>query len=374
MRIKSFYAGTVEGAVALARRELGPEAMLVESRKAPLEARHLGEYEVVCAIVPETNPAMSSQAAPENPAAPDTRLARELAELRKQLDVMGKTITRSAWSAPRWPAAGAALSELHARLMAADIDGELVQQILDAVCQRPPDPPASSAGLESAVRVELEKRILVNSTLANAASAAPPIAALVGPPGAGKTTTLAKLAVSCGLTTRRSLQLFSVDEYRVAGADQLRSYATILGVGFQALETVGALAQALEEHCSKGLILIDTPGYGPRDMDRATDLARFLSTRPDISAHLVLTASMKSADLTHVAERFEIFRPASILFTRLDESDSFGAAFSLAVRRARPISFLGNGQEIPDDLQPATRERILSLLWPEAVWEARSAA
>lgn len=374
MRIKSFYAGTVEGAVALARRELGPEAMLVESRKAPLEARHLGEYEVVCATVPEAGPAEPGLPAAENPARQDTRLARELAELRKQLDVMGKTITRSAWSGQRWSSAGPEMSDMHARLMAADIDGELVQQMVDAVCHRPADATASGAGLERAVHAELEKRILVNPTLASAASDASPIAALVGSPGAGKTTTLAKLAVSCGLTTRRPLQLFSMDDYRVGATDQLRSYAAILGAGFQALETVGALAQALEEHRSKGLILIDTPGYSSRDMDRAADLARFMSTRPDISVHLVLTASMKSADLTHVADRFEIFRPASLLFTRLDETESFGTAFSLAARRACPISFLGTGQEIPDDLEPATRERILGLLWPEAMCAVRSAA
>ena len=80
---------------------------------------------------------------------------------------------------------------------------------------------------------------------------------------------------------------------------------------------------------------------------------------------------MKSADLTHVAERFEIFRPSSLLFTRVDETACFGTAFSLSVRQAKPISFLGTGQDIPDDLAPATKERILSLLWPQAAGARR---
>jgi flagellar biosynthesis protein FlhF len=185
---------------------------------------------------------------------------------------------------------------------------------------------------------------------------------------------LAKLAVTWGLAARRPIALVSMDDFRVAGADQLRSYATILGAGFQALDSVGALAQALDEHREKRLVLIDTPGYGPRDMDRAADLARFLSTRPDVATHLVLTASMKSADLINVAERFEIFRPSSLLFTRLDETAGFGTAFSLSVRQGRPISFLGTGQEIPDDVAPATQERILSLLWPPASSAKRLAA
>ena len=109
-------------------------------------------------------------------------------------------------------------------------------------------------------------------------------------------------------------------------------------------------------------------------MDRATDLARFLSTRPEITTHLVLTASMKSADLTHVAERFEIFRPSSLLFTRLDETACFGTAFSLSVRQGKPISFLGTGQEIPEDVAPASKERILNLLWPRTLSSKRLAA
>jgi len=368
MRIKSFYANTVEGAVALARREMGADAMLVESRKAPLEARHLGEYEVVCALVPEADSARKPDH-PEDSGVQDARLSRELAEMRRQLDVMGKTITRSAWSGARWSSAAPEMPEWHARLMATDMDGELVQQILDAAERRSAP---ELLGLEGAVAAEIEQRILVDDTVGAANGTR--VVAFAGPPGAGKTTMLAKLAVTCGLAARRPLALVSMDDFRVAGADQFRSYASILGAGFQALDSVGALAQLLDEHPGNRLVLIDTPGYGPRDMDRASDLARFLSTRPGIATHLVLTATMKSADLTHVAERFEIFRPSSLLFTRLDETASFGTAFSLSARQAKPISFLGTGQEIPDDIAPATKERILSLLWPQTLTARRLAA
>jgi len=109
-------------------------------------------------------------------------------------------------------------------------------------------------------------------------------------------------------------------------------------------------------------------------MDRAAYRAGWLSTRPDVSTHLVLTATMKTADLPLVAERFEIIRPSSLLFARVDGTASFGTAFSLPVRQAKPISFRGTGQEIPNAAAPSTKERMPSLWRPRTPGAKRWAA
>jgi flagellar biosynthesis protein FlhF len=199
------------------------------------------------------------------------------------------------------------------------------------------------------------------------------IVALVGPPGAGKTTTLAKLAARYGVTSRRPAQILSADVYRIAAADQLRSLASILGIGCEVVETPVALSQALEEHRTKDLILIDTPGLGANEMDDGADLARLLATHPQIDVHLVLPASMKPADMARTILRYAMFRPAKLLFTRLDETDSFGALVSESARRDLPISFLATGQQIPDDLEPATQERLVQLVLGSLALAARSA-
>jgi flagellar biosynthesis protein FlhF len=142
----------------------------------------------------------------------------------------------------------------------------------------------------------------------------------------------------------------------------LRTYAAILGAGFQAVETPGALRQALEEYRNKGLILIDTAGYGAGDDAEADELSRVLTAAPDIQVHLALSASMKSADLRRVADRFARFHPARLLFTRLDETSTFGALWAESIRQSRPLSFFSNGPRIPEDLQEATPELVAGLV------------
>ena len=172
-----------------------------------------------------------------------------------------------------------------------------------------------------------------------------------------------KLAVNYGLAARRPALLLSMDTYRVAAAEQLRSYAAIIGVGFSVLETVAALAQAIEENRGKDLIFIDTPGLGFGDMEEAAQLSGFLAARSDIDIQLVLSCSMKSADLIRVVDSYERFRPRRLLFTKLDETGSFGSLLNETVRTGKPLSFLTNGQRIPEDLEAASRNRISKLIF-----------
>lgn len=372
MRLKSYFAGTVESAMYLARQEMGEDALLVSSRKAPPEASHLGEYEVVFATdVPAAEAPRSEPAPAHSPAAVPSRapvsdLAAELAEMRRELERMARAVALSTSIVAAKSPVTPAISELFALLSAAEVDSDFAWSVIAAVearaaASRGGAPVPDTAGMIELLTEELKTRFEVAPGL-TASSRGPQIVALVGPPGAGKTTTLVKLAVAYGLTARRPTQLLSMDTYRIAAAEQLRTYATILGSGFQTLETTGALAQALEEHRNKGLILIDTPGHSPKDLELSEDLARFLANHPEIDTHLVLSCATKPADLSRVVQRFERFRPAKLLFSKLDETDSYGPILNEAVRAKLPISFLATGQQVPEDLEPATKGRVVDLL------------
>ena len=103
-------------------------------------------------------------------------------------------------------------------------------------------------------------------------------------------------------------------------------------------------------------------------------LGQFLATRPDVDTHLVLSASMKSADLTRMVDAFEILRPRRLLFTKLDETGSYGPIFNEAARTGKPLSFFTMGQRIPEDLEAASRGRLAELIFAGQCSQARAAA
>jgi flagellar biosynthesis protein FlhF len=110
------------------------------------------------------------------------------------------------------------------------------------------------------------------------------------------------------------------------------------------------------------LVFIDTPGLACAEMEDGADLARLIASHPEVDTHLVQPASMKSLDMARVIERYQGFHPKKLLFTRIDETGRYGALVSEAARRALPISFLTNGQQIPDDLEPATKAGLAALV------------
>jgi len=356
MKLKSYFADTVEEAISLARREMGVDAMLVNSKRSGAEAKHLGAYEVVCATDTEILPMIAPSNTASNQARsavapPMDRLSEDVSELRQQMERLAQSLARSG-AGMAGIASDPDLSKIFATLTDAELDADLAYEAISRI---------TSPVTDGALRAELNRLVSVDAELGCSGTPAR-IVALVGPPGAGKTSTLVKLAAQCGIAARKPTHILTVDTYRIAAADEVQSYAAILGIGCQVLDTTAALALALEEHRQKDLILIDTPGLSQSEMDGFADLPSFLATYPGIDTHLVLPASMRTSDLKRAARQYGIFQPRKLLFTRLDETETFGPIVSQSFRMGKPVSFLSRGQRIPEDLEAATPELLLNLV------------
>jgi flagellar biosynthesis protein FlhF len=185
---------------------------------------------------------------------------------------------------------------------------------------------------------------------------------LLGPTGVGKTTTIAKLAAIQALWEHKNVLLLTSDTYRIAAVDQLRTYAKILGVPMEVIFEIESFAEILEEHSDADLMLLDTAGRAQGDRKNLETLEILHDVfRPD-AVHLVLAANMKYKDMLDVVRRMSVIPVSHVIFTKLDETVSYGAIFNMLRSLDRPISFLTTGQNVPNDIEVASSARLAGLL------------
>jgi flagellar biosynthesis protein FlhF len=188
------------------------------------------------------------------------------------------------------------------------------------------------------------------------------VCALVGPTGVGKTTTVAKLASEQLLKHHRQVALITVDTFRIAAVEQLKIYAKIMGVPITVVTGKQELQQAIQSCADKDVVLIDTGGRSQRDDMQMSELYQLFGGESPIETYLTLSATTKDSDLTEVTRRFGEVPLAGVLFTKLDESTTFGSLINHSIRFKLPTAYLATGQKVPEDLEVATKERLVDLL------------
>ncbi|GAB6095904.1 flagellar biosynthesis protein FlhF [Desulfatiferula olefinivorans] len=187
-------------------------------------------------------------------------------------------------------------------------------------------------------------------------------AAFIGPTGVGKTTTIAKLAAELSMKRKKRVGLVSVDNYRIGALDQLKTYSSIIGLPCIPAFTAADLKKALNKLSSMDYVLIDTAGQSHLDTARMADLKKILGAVPGIVRHLVINASMGRLDMKDVVERFAVLDPSSYVFSKVDETNRCGRIVDQMMDHPMPLSFITNGQEVPEDLIVASPKHVLQLL------------
>lgn len=420
MKVKTFHALTMQDAIRAIKDELGPDAIILSSREvqqggrllrlfnrpvlevmAAAEEAHQETIQWTTPTSPERTGAAAESAQPMGQGAvkPPYEFQETLRSLLKpsggapmpSSSVKTAPVSRpsgTGWKKERLRRLRGELHEL-SRLLGASLppetqslDGHLSAE-LTTCCRsligqglRPStteslghevrhllgtDQPQSHDRIHDAMQKLLADRIRVSGPLL-AGQGDRTISLMLGPSGSGKTTVITKLAAHYRLEEKKSVAIITFDTYRRASVEQLRMYAGVLGVPFASARSARQVHEGLRRHAHADVVLLDMPGVGPDDVASAKELHQLLTDEAAMDIHLVVPASMREQDLLRLYDRVKDLPLLRLLFTKLDETSSFGTVFELAHQTGAPLSYWSAGQRVPEDLEIATPERLAAFL------------
>lgn len=253
------------------------------------------------------------------------------------------------------------ITNLQTALRRNDVDDKVIQDMISRLTGAEIVADKDSKRAVNALEKYLRKTVRV-ATGITLLSGRPKIVALIGPTGVGKTTTLAKIAANFVLDKGVSAAMITADTYRISAVEQLKTYSDIIGLPLEIVYSPDALKKAIEKHRNKQLILIDTAGRSQYNDYQMQELCELLSVDKNIEKHLVMSATTKNRDAEEILERFLLCKPDRIIFTKTDETSCPGIVLNIMHKKKIALAYLTNGQSVPDDIYPASIEKLAELL------------
>lgn len=357
MQIKRFTGATVKEAMKAIKAEFGEDALILSTKKVPG-----GLYEVITAVDYDLS-ANRARLDAQNPkstqgtdnAHVNATISRELKELKDLKELCLRFM--SSGNAP----ASQLFLRFEEEFQNNGIDKRLAQKILTTTLKGiSPERASDENFMRSRIKDKMLENIRVSDPLAKKG-----VVAFVGPAGVGKTTTIAKLAADHALKKKKRVALLTMDTYRIAAAEQLKIYGKIMGVPVEVAKNPDELASHIRSHGDKDLILVDTAGRSQRNSVHMMDLKKIAGISQGIRFNLVLSAQTRDEGLYDSISGFcGMIHVDSLTFTKLDESFVHGPIINSMLLAKKPVAYLADGQRVPEDIAPATKERLLKLFMP----------
>ena len=369
MIVRSYSGRNMSEALAKVRADLGTEALIIETRtvrEPGLLGKNVGIEVVAARDDADSLSGGPRQASTTLASAPQTAstqaagLARErestvatstapAAGIEEELAAIKRQLARLA--AGQGTPTGHLGEELASALEDAELPAEVVAE-LDAACGQ------AGGRLDAGRRSDFAALLLARGLpqIAPLDWSGRRLLMLVGATGVGKTTTIAKLAGDLVLKRRKRVAFITIDTYRIGATDQLKAYADLLDVPLEVAATPVQLGRLLERFADFDHVLIDTAGRSPADAARVHELKGFCRAAPGIAVMLAAAATSGRAEFAAVVERFSILPLEHAVITKLDECAAAGRLYGCLRRHRLPVRFATIGQEVPEDIAPATPE------------------
>lgn len=382
MQIKRYEAANVQEAIARIKNELGPDAVILSTKKlkqsgAPmlevLAARELDLGDGGKPALPEAGrKAEQNQARSAgeltaildahlcelrslfNDLRNDRALYAELTEVKESIstffDVLGLKRDKTGHDQA---------DRIYYNLISQGISKEKAWGAIEKVrnestCRRIENSNAGLAFIEDMIRQSLPA---VDST-----ARGPRVKVLVGPTGVGKTTTLAKLSAYCAVHEKKSVGLITTDTYRIAAVEQLKIYARIIGIPLEIATGREEFNRSLDRLAGREVIFVDTPGTSRNDMANLRKINETLKSETPIELNLLLSLTTSRECMLDIASRYQIFDYDHVILTRADECTRVGFLWDVLDRIAKPVSYITNGQNVPHDIEKANPQKIARMI------------
>ncbi len=377
MDVRTYRARSIQDALRLIRDDLGPDAAVLHTRE--VSAGMLGgifggrQIEVTASTevkVPSRLPnELQVSATPANsPAAetaiPSTPKNNTRSRLRAHLaadsspSLVDQLSSRDSVKTQRT----AAWFELFTNLVDSGLADSHARELLETVKRRiDPRDAGDLLALQSQLARVVEESLRVRGAIQLSPGRAN-VVALVGPTGVGKTTTIAKLAANFRLADKCRVGLITVDTYRIAAVEQLRTYAEIMDLPMEVVATPREMQTAVERFADLDLVLIDTAGRSPRDTAHIQELRAMLSEADPDETHLVLSSVTSGESLQRSVDQFREVGATHLVLTKTDEAAGLGSLLPLLRRCELPVSYITNGQNVPQDIEAARKRELAKIL------------
>lgn len=381
MKIRRYLAKDNQEAILKVKMDLGSDALILNTRKVKKKGI-IGLFskpmiEVLAAVDECSMPQNNNQVlanGPQNDNKPETsnkinynEKEEKIAKLENKLvniEQLFRQYMQQNSSVSAKPAyevdtkgSGKVADAFYNNLVKNDVEPNIAREIVNTAVSK-----LSNCNDVNSMATQIAN--IVKSTLgqpeiiSSGAQGKPRVVIFLGPTGVGKTTTLAKIAANCLLSQKKTVGLITADTYRIAAVEQLKTYAEILGIPVSVAYTAMDIKEAVHRNMDKDLILIDTAGRSHKNHTQFEELKTMVTATEADEIYLVLSATTSMRNCREILESYSFLPNYKLIFTKMDEVQNQGIILNVRYLTGKSISYVTNGQSVPDDIEMANTDKI----------------